>query len=352
MIYHHKRPFVLREFKIEVTYRCDLNCVHCSSDARPSNLLEMSRDDCIRILADAATMGVQDVAFSGGEPLLWPHICNVVEEATKHGLKVTIYTSGYADDFKRKATRLHTLGASKFIFSVFGATVADHERITRKAGSFERTKTSMREAFAVDLTTELHFVPMSSNYRELVDIALLARELGASRISILRLVPQGRATLIRDRVLNRVQNFELRRQIQNLQKEYGHTFVRTGSPYNFLMLNDKPACWAAIDRLIIGPDQRLYPCDAFKRIGAAELVGTEAWSSLAELSLPDCWRKSPFLEAVRRYLPPDFADPCDSCKILEKCVSGCLAQKVIAYGSLEKRPDPDCLGSNFRGDTP
>lgn len=352
MIYYHKRPFTLREFKIEVTYRCDLNCVHCSSDARPSNLLEMSRDDCIRILAEATKMGGQDVTFSGGEPLLWPHVFNVVEAATKYGLKVMIYTSGCADDFKQKATHLRALGASKFIFSIFSANADNHERITRKAGSFERTKASMRAALAVGLATELHFVPMSSNYRELIDIALLARELGVSRISVLRLVPQGRATLIRDRVLNRIQNLELRRQIQNLRKEYGYAFVRTGSPYNFLMLNDKPACWAAIDRLIIGPDQRIYPCDAFKRIGATELVGTEDWSSLAESTLANCWRKSPFLEAVRTYLTTDFVDPCDSCKLLEKCVSGCLAQKVIAYGSLDKRPDPDCLGPKFQGDTP
>jgi radical SAM protein with 4Fe4S-binding SPASM domain len=168
---------------------------------------------------------------------------------------------------------------------------------------------------------------------------------------VLRLVPQGRAALIRGRALNRVQNLELRRQIQTLRREYGADFVRTGSPYNFLMLNEKPGCWAAIDRVIIGPDLRLYPCDAFKRIDAAELVGTEDWSSLTRSSLPECWKRSPYLEAVRTYLTTDFAAPCDSCRLVEKCASGCLAQKVIAYSTLEKRPDPDCVGPSFQGDT-
>jgi len=346
----HSRPFNLSEFKIEVTYRCYLNCIHCSSDARPSNLLEMSRVDCLRILRDAVAMGAKEVAFSGGEPILWPHICDVVEAAAKDRVSVTIYTSGYTEDFGNKAVRLHELGASKFIFGVFGATAAIHERITRKAGSFERTKAAMQDALTAGLVTELHFVPMSGNYRELTDVGLLARRLGASRVSVLRLVPQGRAALIRNRALNRVQNLELRRQIQSLRKEQGYDFVRTGSPYNFLMLNDKPGCWAAIDRLIISPDLGLYPCDAFKKIGASELVGTEKWSSLAQSSLPDCWAKSPYLEAVRTYLTTDFAEPCDSCKLLERCLSGCLAQKAVAYGSLEKKPDPDCLGPNFQGD--
>lgn len=346
----HSRPFSMKEFKIEVTYRCNLNCIHCSSDARPSNLLEMSRADCFRILREAATMGANDVAFSGGEPFLWPHICDVVEAATTHRLNITIYTSGNTEDFRNKTTHLHELGASKFIFSIFGATSASHERITRKIGSFERTKSAMQDALSVGLITELHFVPMSDNYRELTDVALLARRLGAFRVSILRLVPQGRAALIRNRVLNRVQNLGLRRQVQDLRKEHGDDFVRTGSPYNFLMLNDKPGCWAAIDRLIIGPDLKLYPCDAFKRIGASELVGTENWSLLTQSSLPDCWAKSPYLEAVRTYLTTDFAEPCNSCKLLDRCTSGCLAQKAIAYSSLKKKPDPDCLGNTFQGD--
>jgi len=347
----HSRPFNLKEFKIEVTYRCDLNCVHCSSDACPSNSLEMSRDDCLRILAESAKMVTRDVAFSGGEPLLWPHIFDVVEAASRHGLKVILYTSGCADDFQNKTRRLHALGASRFIFSVFGSVAAGHERVTRKAGSFENTQAAMRHALSVGLMTELHFVPMSGNYNELTDVAQLAQMLGASRVSVLRLVPQGRAALVRDRALNRVQNLELRRQIEALRAKHGHDFVRTGSPYNFLMLNDSPACFAAIDRLIIGPDLRIYPCDAFKRIGAGELVTTEEWSCLVGRSLPDCWSKSSYLEAVRTYLTTDFEDPCASCNLLEKCVSGCLAQKAIAYGLLVKKPDPDCLGPGFLGDS-
>ncbi len=337
----HSPPFNLKEFKLEVTYRCELNCVHCSSDACPSNSLEMTRDDCVRILTEGAEMGVQDVTFSGGEPLSWPYIVDAVKSAVEYDMKVTLYTSGNVEDFKQKADHLHTLGASRFIFSVFGGTAASHERITRKAGSFERTMSAMRDALDVGLATEIHFVPISDNYFELNDVVSLASQVGASRVSVLRLVTQGRAALIRDRVLTRVQNLELRRNIQKLRKA-GHD-IRTGSPYNFLELNENPGCWAAIDRLFIGPDLQIYPCDAFKQIRAAELVRTGKWSSLLGTSLRDCWQKSPYLEAVRKYLTTDFEAPCNTCGLLEKCLSGCLAQKVIAYNSLEKKTDPDCL---------
>ena len=348
MIKYHTQPFILKEFKVEVTHRCNLNCIHCSSDARPSNLTEMSREDCLDILNQVPEIGAKEIAFSGGEPLIWPYIDDAVESAATNGLQVTIYTSGNCSKFKEKARVIQRLGAHRYIFSIFGATESSHERITRISGSFEQTLKAMSYAREVGLSTEVHFVPMSSNYRELKNVAILSQKHGASVVSALRLVPQGRAALLIGHTLNRIQNLELRRIIRDL-RESGYN-IRTGSPYNFLMLSTNPKCCAGIDRIIIGPDLFLYPCDAFKQVNAKELVGTLNHSTLKEFRLSDCWEKSPYLEAVREYLTTPFADPCASCQLLEKCLSGCLAQKVMAYGSLEKRTDPDCLKSDFRGE--
>jgi radical SAM protein with 4Fe4S-binding SPASM domain len=343
----HQAPFVLHEFKVEVTYRCDLNCVHCSSDARPSNPLEMSRSDCLRIVDEAAAMGAKEMAFSGGEPLSWPYLAEAVAGAVQRGLRVTVYTSGSVDGFAVKANDLKMAGVNRLVFSVFGGTSTSHERVTRVAGSFARTRASIRMAKTLGLNPEIHFVPMSTNYRELPLVASMAREDGASTISVLRLVPQGRGYLLRRRILSRVQNLELRRMVLALRKEgFG---VRTGSPYNFLMVNKEPGCWAAIDRLVIGPDMRLYPCDAFKRIESDQLVGTSELSELSSSRLDDCWRGSPYLNAVRAFLETDFEDPCAPCPALDRCLSGCLAQKVIASGRLCKVADPDCLNPSAQG---
>ena len=332
MIRYHKRPFRLRELKVEVTYGCELNCIHCSSDARPSNKLQMQREDCLRILAEAVEMGAQEIAFSGGEPLTWPHLADAVEVAAKGGLKVTIYTAGYVQEFRTKAAVLFKRGAERFIFSIFGGDATSHERITRVAGCFKQTCDAIKDARAVGLATELHFVPLSTNYRELGAVAALSKKLGADAVSVLRLVPQGRAALIQGRALTKVQNLELRRQIMELRK--ANFKIRAGSPYNFLMVNESPSCSAAIDRLIIGPDLRIYPCDAFKQVKAENVVGALNLSYLRGVRLQECWEKSPFLEAIREYLTTPFPQGCSDCHDLERCLSGCLAQKVIASGNM------------------
>jgi MoaA/NifB/PqqE/SkfB family radical SAM enzyme len=114
------------------------------------------------------------------------------------------------------------------------------------------------------METEFHFVPLAHNFGELQAIAKQARELGVKRVSVLRLVPQGRGAEGADMQLTNEQNLELRKIILHLRTD-GHC-IRLGSPYNFLMLRDEPKCCAGIDRLTIGPDLRVFPCDAFKHI--------------------------------------------------------------------------------------
>jgi radical SAM protein with 4Fe4S-binding SPASM domain len=341
----HKPPFILKEIKIEVTHQCPLDCVHCSSDASNSCQRTMTDKKCKEIINEAIGMGIKEIAFSGGEPLVWPHIEKAVEYACKNGAKVLIYTSGNVSNINKRLKNLKSLGVKKCILSIFGSDQEKHEKITRIYGSFVRTLEAIDSSIIAGLNTELHFVPFSDNYIELNNLALLAKEHGVSQISVLRFVPHGRGYLFQKHILNKLQNVELRKSINRLRSD-GYK-IRTGSPYNFILLNDQPKCSSGIDRLIIGPDLRIYPCDAFKQIKAEELFGTIDFSSLNNGSLYDCWKKSPFLNAVREYLTTAFKEPCLSCKNIERCLSGCLAQKVIAFGNFEKRPDPQCMLTNY-----
>jgi radical SAM protein with 4Fe4S-binding SPASM domain len=335
-------PFFLRELKIEVTHRCPLACIHCSSDASPSCSREMGEESCLRILREAITMGVKEVTFSGGEPLAWwPALLTAVTVAVGGNLRVLIYTSGNVPEPETKLRVLKSLGVEACIFSMFGATASVHELITRAHGSFKSTLEAVSKSTKLGLDTQVHFVPLSTNYRELGAVAQLAKDNGVSLVSVLRFVPQGRGRLLSKHALSRLQNLELKRTIERLRAS-GFD-IRTGSPYNFLRVNEHPTCNCGIDRLLIGPDMKIHPCDAFKQIDAEDVVGTSELSSLDGASLRECWEGSPYLNAVREYLSTPPGKLCESCRIHSKCLSGCLAQKLVAYGNLAKRPDPMCL---------
>jgi len=61
-----ERRYQLKEIKLEVTHRCELRCVHCSSNATRGSLKEISLAVVMDLLAQAVEMGVREIAFSGG----------------------------------------------------------------------------------------------------------------------------------------------------------------------------------------------------------------------------------------------------------------------------------------------
>jgi len=336
----HQPPFRLKEVKLEMTHTCRLACIHCSSEGSPSCSREMPFDRAMHLLDEILAFGVEEIALSGGEPLLWQGLYDAVRKCAEGGVAPTIYTSGNVDECDGAMSLLKEHGAGCVIFSLFGAHKDAHDRVTCQNGSFDKTLAAIEAARRASLRTELHFVPMRANYAELPGLVDLASDRGLARVSVLRLVPQGRAAIQPSMALTHGQNLELRRLIEAGRDKID---VRAGSPYNFLLVNESPACCAAIDRLTIGPQFHIYPCDAFKQIEAQELVGTDEFCRVDRWSLEDCWQKSPYLGAVRHYLTTPFQPPCDGCELIKRCLSGCLAQKVITHGMLKKAPDPMCL---------
>lgn len=273
--------------------------------------------------------------------MIWPAIVEAVTWASESGMEVSIYTSGNVDDPKTSFLSLTRKGCNRFVFSMFGASPSTHERVTRISGSYGKTLNAIAAVRSLRAEAQIHFVPFAENFEELADLCDLGRRNDVSQISVLRFVPQGRGQLFRQHSLNQIQNLQLKKTIERLR---GNGFViRTGSPYNVLLLNNQPECCSGIDRLIVGPELDIYPCDAFKQIRAEEVVATADYSRLDRFSLRDCWHKSPYLQIVRQYLTTDYGAPCKSCTVLTQCLSGCLAQKVIAHGDFAKRPDPACL---------
>lgn len=332
----------IKELKVEVTYKCPLACVHCSSNANEDNCIEINQSRCFQIISEAKEIGVEQIAFSGGEPLIWPGIIEAVKLSVQNGYKTCIYTSGHHDQYTKIFSDLSGAGLNRAVFSLYSYDAVTHNRITRKEKSFDKTIASMRFVLSLGIEPEVHFVALASNYIQLPKIVEFVASLGIKKVSVLRFVPQGRGVLIKNKdVLSLSQNLDLRKIIEMLRAK-GYE-IRTGSPFNVLYLNNPPKCMAAQDRLIVAPDLKIYPCDAFKQISAEDIVGKDEFSALDLKSLADCWQNSLYLNTVRSAILSPPKSPCNKCSAYSKCGSGCLAQKYIYHKSLDKKPDPACL---------
>ncbi len=356
-MYAHPKEGDLEEIKIELTGDCPLACIHCSSNAYSGNIVQLPREVVLSLVSQAAELHAKSVVFSGGEPLLWSWLSDAVRDCAMHGLRCSIYSTGInlTNDGGQKVLALAKCGLDKIVFSLYSPLKAYHEGITRKLGSFDKTVAVMRDTGNSDIEREIHFVPLKRNYKHLVELIELAKEIGISKVSILRFVPHGRGVLLKRsrETLTQKETVELRSLILKCRQLHD-VKIRVGSPYNILMLDGGVDCIAARRTLSIGPNGNIYPCDAFKNIEPHHIGLKDLYNNILLHSLRECWEQSEYLNAIRCYLTTPFEEPCSRCAYLQWCKSGCLAQKVIEQESIEggnigKRPDPLCLRNSIGG---
>lgn len=87
--------------------RCNLQCLHCYSDAGPAVSEQLEIDLLQTVVADAAAIGYRVMSVSGGEPLLYPELGKLLRAAHAAGLVTTVTTNGMLLDQRQ----LNVLGA-------------------------------------------------------------------------------------------------------------------------------------------------------------------------------------------------------------------------------------------------
>lgn len=134
----------LGHLDIELTERCNNNCIHCCinlpEDDRQTQSREMSTDQVKRILTEAADLGCLQVRFTGGEPLLRPDFGEIYVFARRLGIKVLIFTNARLIT-PQLADLLARIPPLVFMeVTVYGMSKKSYEAVSRVPGSYEQFK--------------------------------------------------------------------------------------------------------------------------------------------------------------------------------------------------------------------
>src|SRR5438309_1477117 len=102
------RPYALLA---ELTYRCPLHCPYCSNPTRARNDGELTTDEWRRVFREATELGVLQLGFSGGEPLVRRDLAELVRDAREARLYTNLITSGVGLD-KSRASELRDVATA------------------------------------------------------------------------------------------------------------------------------------------------------------------------------------------------------------------------------------------------
>lgn len=97
---HNQHPIALDEFikrtgnvLIHLLNTCNLSCQHCYLDASSTKKVIIPVSLVKKTIKEISTMGFTSIQFTGGEPLLYPGIEELLRLADKSGLMVTLSTN-------------------------------------------------------------------------------------------------------------------------------------------------------------------------------------------------------------------------------------------------------------------
>ncbi|HJQ83924.1 MAG TPA: radical SAM protein, partial [Candidatus Binatia bacterium] len=171
------RPYTL---VAELTYRCPLRCSYCSNPldwARRADALDARAWG--DVLAQAEALGVVQVHFTGGEPLLRPDLERLVEAARRLDLYSQLVTSGVPLVRDRLvALRRRGLDVVQLSFQDAGAAAAD--ALAGRA-AHERKIAVARWVKDLGMPLTINVVVHRANVDRVADVIGLAEMLGADR---------------------------------------------------------------------------------------------------------------------------------------------------------------------------
>jgi len=136
-----KAPLLV-QCDMELTERCNNNCIHCCINLPPDDPVakskELSTDEIKEILRQIASLGSLAVRFTGGEPLLRDDFEELYLYARRLGLKVILFTNGTLVSPHLAKLFAGIPPLEKIEITVYGMNKDSYEAVTRNPGSFEK----------------------------------------------------------------------------------------------------------------------------------------------------------------------------------------------------------------------
>ncbi|MHB8872534.1 MAG: radical SAM protein [Myxococcaceae bacterium] len=187
---------VLRYLFIEITQRCNLECLHCGSDCgRDAQRQELSTEEWLAFFRYlAANFDPREVVpvVTGGEPFCCPDFDRILGGIRESGLAWGMVSNGWALS-QANVDKVIAHGLQSMTVSLDGLGPS-HDWLRGKAGSFERTVAGVRNVLAAGLPFfDVVTCVNPRNLGELPKVLELLRAEGVKAWRLFTIFPKGRA---------------------------------------------------------------------------------------------------------------------------------------------------------------
>ncbi len=162
--------------QIDLTYRCNEQCIHCYLDHNDHG--EMTTTEIKHLLKEMAEAGVFILTFSGGEIFLRKDFFEILEFARSLTFCIKLKTNAVLIR-EAQAARLRDLAVQSIQISIYSHRPEIHDAITKVPGSLRRSINAICFLKLQGLKVIMANVLMTENMQDYHGVRALADELGA-----------------------------------------------------------------------------------------------------------------------------------------------------------------------------
>ena len=324
----------------ELSHRCPLQCPYCSN---PLNLEkasnELETEDWVRVIEQAADMGILHIHFSGGEPTVRKDLEVLVEKAAQAGLYSNLITSAVLLE-RDRLEKLRDLGLDHVQISFQGTTPNIADRVAGFKGH-EKKLIVAQWVRELEMPLTVNAVMHRQNLHQLPEMIEMAVKLNAERLEVAQVQYYGWA------LKNRAAFLPTREQLDEATAEVEAARVRLQGilAIDYVVpdyyARRPKSCMGGWGRqfLNISPAGKVLPCHA------AESIDGLRFDSVKDKALSWIWENS---EAFNLYRGTSWMpEPCQSCDRKEIDWGGCRCQAFALTGDASNT-DPACQFSPHR----
>lgn len=137
-----KRKVVIKTLNLLISKRCNLRCRMCDYRLGSFFVKELSIDQVKSLINQAADLGLEQLELSGGEPMMYKGIYEIIAYAKTKGIKVLMMTNGVLIG-EAEVEKLILSGLSGVVVSLEGFEEINDK--IRGLGNFQRAVKALKE---------------------------------------------------------------------------------------------------------------------------------------------------------------------------------------------------------------
>ncbi len=340
MIKDAQKKRTLLTLTLELTHRCNNNCVHCYINLAENNKTakknELGFEEIKDIINQAFSMGTLWVLLSGGEPLLRDDFFDIYLYLKKKGFLVSVFTNAslisdeHIELFKKYPPR-------DIEVSVYGVSETIHRKTTRK-DTFTATMKGIERLVAGAVPFTLKAMVLKSNYKEIKQITAYCekytnRPFRFDPFLILRLDKNKKKNI---QIMEERLSAQEIIAVEKLDKKRSSAIEKQCIAIDESSSEDHDSLF----RCQAGLDSGCIDCYGIFKL-CSTLVNKECTYDLRKGSLEDAWNN--FIPRIRmkKSSSPEFKNKCGSCKIIDLCM-WCPAHSDLETGKLDEPVSSFC----------